>query len=58
MLIVSPCIGVCRINKKHHFCEGCFRSEDEIAEWIRLSDEQKKEINQKAAQRQISLISF
>jgi predicted Fe-S protein YdhL (DUF1289 family) len=57
-LIESPCIGVCTINKEHQFCEGCFRSKDEISEWIRLSDDQKKEINQLAAQRQINLISF
>ncbi|HEY9322567.1 MAG TPA: DUF1289 domain-containing protein [Candidatus Methylopumilus sp.] len=57
-MIESPCIGVCTINKEHQFCEGCFRSKDEISEWIRLSDDQKKEINQLAAQRQINLISF
>ena len=54
----SPCIGVCLINKEHHFCEGCCRSQDEIAQWLALSDDQKKEINELASERQIKLISF
>ena len=58
MLIESPCIGVCLINKEHHFCEGCFRSQDEIAHWIALGDAQKKEIIELASERQIKLISF
>ena len=58
MLVESPCIGVCHISKEHQFCEGCFRSEEEISQWIRLTDDQKKEITQLATQRQISFISF
>ena len=58
MLIESPCIGVCLLNKEHHYCEGCFRSQDEIAQWITLSDIQKKEVIQIAIQRQIDLIAF
>ena len=58
MLIASPCIGVCLLNKDHHYCEGCFRSRDEIAQWITLSDIQKKEVIQIATQRQIDLMSF
>ena len=54
----SPCIGVCLINKEHHFCEGCFRSQDEIAQWIASGDDQKKEIIALASERQIKLISF
>lgn len=57
-MIESPCIGVCNMSKAHHFCEGCFRNSEEIAQWISLSDDQKKEINKLAAQRQIDLISF
>lgn len=29
----SPCVGICHVNKKTHYCEGCFRTIDEIAEW-------------------------
>jgi uncharacterized protein len=46
------------MSKAHHFCEGCFRSSEEITQWMTLSDDQKKQINELAAQRQIDLISF
>jgi predicted Fe-S protein YdhL (DUF1289 family) len=58
VLTESPCIGVCLINKDHHFCEGCFRSQDEIAQWIALDETQKKEIVELASERQIKFISF
>jgi len=57
-MVESPCIGICHISKEHQFCEGCFRSEEEISQWITFSDEQKKEILQSVTQRQINLISF
>lgn len=57
-MVESPCIGICHIGKEHQFCEGCFRSEEEISQWITFSDEQKKEILQLVTQRQINLISF
>ncbi|MGI9130373.1 MAG: DUF1289 domain-containing protein [Candidatus Methylopumilus sp.] len=57
-MVESPCIGVCYINKEHQFCDGCFRSEEEISKWITLTDDQKKEITQLATQRQINIISF
>ena len=57
-MIESPCIGVCSINDEHHFCNGCYRSKEEIAEWMALTDIQKKEVIQLAIQRQIDLISF
>jgi predicted Fe-S protein YdhL (DUF1289 family) len=38
--ILSPCIGVCRLDA-HGLCEGCHRTADEIAHWISYSDEQR-----------------
>jgi acyl dehydratase len=29
----SPCIDVCRMNPSTGFCDGCFRTIDEIAAW-------------------------
>ncbi|MCH2176500.1 MAG: DUF1289 domain-containing protein [Lentisphaeria bacterium] len=39
----SPCIQVCKLNKEN-LCIGCFRSIDEIAFWIDLSEEEQKEV--------------
>ncbi|MFZ5792765.1 MAG: DUF1289 domain-containing protein [Pseudomonadota bacterium] len=30
----SPCIGVCRIDERSGWCLGCYRTIDEIREWI------------------------
>lgn len=44
MTVISPCISVCRINRRSRLCEGCRRSMSEIADWLELSDDQKREI--------------
>ena len=41
---VSPCIGVCTLDPQSHFCIGCARSIDEIAQWPRLSAEAKRRV--------------
>ena len=33
----SPCISVCSIGP-HGWCQGCYRTLDEIASWMRLDD--------------------
>ncbi len=37
----SPCISICKLNKSTRYCDGCFRTEDEIALWPSMSDEDK-----------------
>jgi predicted Fe-S protein YdhL (DUF1289 family) len=33
----SPCIDICKIDKKTGFCKGCLRSKKEIKEWKAFS---------------------
>ena len=33
----SPCISICKLNKSTGYCDGCFRTEDEIALWPSMS---------------------
>ena len=40
--IASPCISVCRIDPATDYCEGCWRTIDEIAGWATMSDERKR----------------
>ncbi|HEV7855963.1 MAG TPA: DUF1289 domain-containing protein [Herminiimonas sp.] len=40
----SPCIGVCQMNTKTKFCDGCFRTLDEIAEWGAIDDAPRRSI--------------
>jgi predicted Fe-S protein YdhL (DUF1289 family) len=39
--VPSPCINVCRMDARTGFCEGCFRTLDEIACWSGYSREEK-----------------
>lgn len=41
--ILSPCIGVCRLDSAG-LCEGCHRTTDEIAHWISYSDAQREHL--------------
>jgi predicted Fe-S protein YdhL (DUF1289 family) len=49
--VPSPCSSVCKLDSATEFCEGCFRTLDEIAAWSRLDDESKRAIWQLIAER-------
>lgn len=40
--VPSPCISICKMDPVTGWCEGCWRTIDEIAGWSRYSDEQKR----------------
>ena len=40
--VPSPCISVCRIEPASGWCEGCYRTIDEIARWGLLDDDEKR----------------
>tara|TARA_Y100001935_G_C17000842_1_gene358122 strand:- start:389 stop:553 length:165 start_codon:yes stop_codon:yes gene_type:complete len=44
-LVESPCIKVCTLEG--NICIGCYRTQDEIREWMIFSDKQKKETLEK-----------
>jgi predicted Fe-S protein YdhL (DUF1289 family) len=39
--VASPCTSVCTIDPVNGLCAGCYRTLDEIAGWIQLSDDAK-----------------
>ena len=41
--LASPCISLCRLNDKN-ICEGCFRTTEEIRNWVYLDDDQRQQI--------------
>ena len=49
--VPSPCISVCRVDAATEFCEGCFRTLDEIAAWGRLDEAGKRVIWQEISGR-------
>jgi hypothetical protein len=48
--IASPCISVCLLDEKD-MCVGCYRTADEITEWMECDDKIKQEILYKCAER-------
>jgi len=53
--IPSPCISVCRMSADNGWCEGCFRTRDEIAGWSQASDEGKRQVWTQIEQRMAAL---
>ena len=48
---LSPCISICVLDRQD-ICQGCFRSGVEIADWLMASAGEKREILERASQRQ------
>ncbi|BAO85136.1 hypothetical protein BSFA1_00910 [Burkholderia sp. SFA1] len=42
--VASPCVDVCRMNPETGFCDGCFRTLDEIAAWAASDDDAKRAV--------------
>jgi predicted Fe-S protein YdhL (DUF1289 family) len=42
--VASPCISVCTIDPVSGLCAGCYRTLDEIAGWIDLTNDAKREL--------------
>ena len=38
----TPCVRICKLNSQ--VCEGCYRTIDEIANWLKYTDEQRAEV--------------
>lgn len=48
----SPCIGVCSMDDSTGFCQGCYRTMDEIQQWWDLDNAQKQVVIDLAGERE------
>ena len=39
--VASPCVQVCRFSAGALFCDGCYRTLDEVREWLIMTREEK-----------------
>ena len=39
--VSSPCIGICTLDPAG-YCDGCFRSGEEIGDWLSMADPQRQ----------------
>ena len=42
--VASPCVKICVVHPAERLCVGCLRSIDEIAQWSRLTEDQRRAI--------------
>jgi predicted Fe-S protein YdhL (DUF1289 family) len=49
--VKSPCVQVCVLDEAIGWCIGCGRTRAEIWKWTRATDEEKREIAERAAAR-------
>ena len=52
--IISPCIGVCKLDIVNKICVGCLRTADEIANWPQLDNEKAMQIMKQIKDRYIT----
>jgi predicted Fe-S protein YdhL (DUF1289 family) len=48
--VASPCIKVCVLDARN-ICVGCGRTIDEITQWSRMTEEQRRQVVDQASQR-------
>lgn len=56
--VPSPCLSVCRMDTARAYCEGCWRSIEEIAAWSRMADADKLVVWDRIEARQRDAQSF
>ncbi|MFA5804700.1 MAG: DUF1289 domain-containing protein [Melioribacteraceae bacterium] len=53
--VTSPCNNNCIMNPTTNYCDGCFRTIEEIIQWSFYSDEEKKQVLRKIERRIVFL---
>jgi len=42
--VPSPCVSHCALTEDARYCQGCYRTPDEIAAWMTLDDDQRRDV--------------
>jgi hypothetical protein len=42
--VISPCIGICTIERGSPYCIGCKRTIDEIGRWIVMDEAERRKV--------------
>ena len=49
----SPCIQVCTYDEEEEFCIGCYRTKQELQDWLIMTRAQKLKTLKKIEERQL-----
>lgn len=44
MAIESPCVDVCKFDRRKDMCVGCWRTTEEIRSWRKMTDHRRRQI--------------
>ena len=50
-MIRSPCIRRCIYDYEKNHCTGCFRTQEDISNWWKLTEAEKRKVVRKAKKR-------
>ncbi|MCD8523908.1 MAG: DUF1289 domain-containing protein [Saccharospirillaceae bacterium] len=53
----SPCVNICALDD-NDLCVGCYRSGEEISRWGRYSDDERRAVLQKVAERERDAMNY
>jgi predicted Fe-S protein YdhL (DUF1289 family) len=56
--VQSPCIGVCSMDEASGYCQGCYRTIEEIKGWWNMSHPEQTQLVAALEQRQAQTVSF
>jgi predicted Fe-S protein YdhL (DUF1289 family) len=51
----SPCIDVCKFDRKTGYCIGCPRTREECKGWKKMKDKHRRKVIDERPQRQATL---
>ena len=57
LTVPSPCTRICRLCPRTGWCEGCWRTIDEITAWSHSADAERRAIVARAAVRRAAVES-
>lgn len=49
--VTSPCVSICALDE-NDVCIGCQRTGDEILRWTQMTNEERREVLKKVAERE------
>lgn len=53
----SPCVSICALDEQD-LCVGCYRTGEEISRWGSYSDDEKRDVLRKVAEREQAAGNF
>jgi len=49
--VPSPCVKICVLDPASGMCRGCYRTIEEVAQWVEYTTEEKLGVLERVAQR-------